>query len=101
MNEFRYRFYFSAGVGRSGTFIALDLLLESEQTTIDLLQFTHQMRCDAFSFQTSQYPCGTRDSARNTANEESLKSKRDGPESRERLRIENKTKKYASGPKYN
>ena len=36
----------SAGVGRSGTFIALDALLEAaeHQETIDVLDFTHQMR---------------------------------------------------------
>jgi protein tyrosine phosphatase len=37
---------FSAGVGRSGTFIALDALLEvvKSQDTIDILGFTHRMR---------------------------------------------------------
>jgi protein tyrosine phosphatase len=37
---------FSAGVGRSGTFIALDALLETaeHQDTIDILDFTHRMR---------------------------------------------------------
>jgi protein tyrosine phosphatase len=37
---------FSAGVGRSGTFIALDALLETAeyQDTIDILDFTHRMR---------------------------------------------------------
>ncbi|CAF3448455.1 unnamed protein product [Rotaria socialis] len=36
----------SAGVGRSGTFIALDALLEKakHQDTIDILEFTHRMR---------------------------------------------------------
>ncbi|CAF0950892.1 unnamed protein product [Rotaria sordida] len=36
----------SAGVGRSGTFIALDALLERAkyQDTIDILEFTHRMR---------------------------------------------------------
>ncbi|CAF4865180.1 unnamed protein product, partial [Rotaria magnacalcarata] len=35
-----------AGVGRSGTFIALDALLEKakHQDTIDILEFTHRMR---------------------------------------------------------
>lgn len=43
--HFNYR-YFSAGVGRSGTFIALDALLETaeHQDTIDVLEFTHRMR---------------------------------------------------------
>ena len=38
--------FFSAGVGRSGTFIALDALLETaeHQDTIDILEFTHRMR---------------------------------------------------------
>lgn len=37
---------FSAGVGRSGTFIALDALLETikSQDIIDILEFTHRMR---------------------------------------------------------
>jgi len=37
---------FSAGVGRSGTFIALDALLETAeyQDTIDILDFTYRMR---------------------------------------------------------
>ena len=37
---------FSAGVGRSGTFIALDALLETaeHQDTLDVLDFTHRMR---------------------------------------------------------
>jgi protein tyrosine phosphatase len=37
---------FSAGVGRSGTFIALDALLEMAQSqdTIDILEFTYRMR---------------------------------------------------------
>ena len=37
---------FSAGVGRSGTFIALDALLEQaeHQDIIDVLEFTHRMR---------------------------------------------------------
>jgi len=37
---------FSAGVGRSGTFIALDALLEmvQSQDTIDILEFTYRMR---------------------------------------------------------
>ncbi|UJR34076.1 hypothetical protein I4U23_021486 [Adineta vaga] len=36
----------SAGVGRSGTFIALDALLEQaeHQDTLDILEFTHRMR---------------------------------------------------------
>ena len=36
----------SAGVGRSGTFIALDALLEAaeHQDTIDILDFTYRMR---------------------------------------------------------
>jgi protein tyrosine phosphatase len=36
----------SAGVGRSGTFIALDALLETaeHQDTIDILDFTQRMR---------------------------------------------------------
>ncbi len=36
----------SAGVGRSGTFIALDALLETAeyQDTIDIIDFTHRMR---------------------------------------------------------
>ncbi|CAF3879471.1 unnamed protein product [Rotaria sp. Silwood2] len=36
----------SAGVGRSGTFIALDALLDraKHQDTIDILEFTHRMR---------------------------------------------------------
>jgi protein-tyrosine phosphatase len=36
----------SAGVGRSGTFIALDALLETAEhhDTIDVLDFTHRMR---------------------------------------------------------
>lgn len=40
------RLVFSAGVGRSGTFIALDALLEAaeRQETIDVLEFTHRMR---------------------------------------------------------
>jgi len=49
---FRFVFFdglivlFSAGVGRSGTFIALDALLETaeHQDTIDILDFTHRMR---------------------------------------------------------
>jgi len=41
---------FSAGVGRSGTFIALDALLEmiKSQDTIDILEFTHRMRLKYF-----------------------------------------------------
>jgi netrin-G3 ligand len=36
----------SAGVGRSGTFIALDALLEmvKSQDILDILEFTHRMR---------------------------------------------------------
>ena len=36
----------SAGVGRSGTFIAVDALLETaeHQDTVDILDFTHRMR---------------------------------------------------------
>lgn len=36
----------SAGVGRSGTFIALDALLETAEhrDTVDVLDFTHRMR---------------------------------------------------------
>jgi len=36
----------SAGVGRSGTFIALDALLEmvKSQDTLDILEFTHRIR---------------------------------------------------------
>ena len=37
---------FSAGVGRSGTFIALDALLETikSEDILDILEFTHRMR---------------------------------------------------------
>lgn len=56
--EFRQRFHVdsksslpilvhcSAGVGRSGTFIALDALLEMSRSTetLDILEFTHRMR---------------------------------------------------------